>query len=167
MRTDTKKAGGRKRLLTLYTVLCCNLAAIGCSAGSIWYCRQLSEQQEPVPETVSSEYVIYVGLNDKDTQTQLHSTQEAAAIIDKICEKYVDGYSYSEMKGGWKESSGEYVNETTLAYQFMDTDADKICRIMDEVIHQLNQVCILIDQHESSYYYYYGSDYGKNARAGS
>lgn len=149
---------GRNRLATTITVLCCNIAAIGCSAGSAWYCHELSEGQGLFQEASMPECVAYIGLNDRDTHTQLRSTEECAEIINRICKKYVDGYSYSQIAGSWKQDDGEYIEENTLAYQFMDADEEVISRIMDEVMDELNQVCVLTEYRGGSYRYYYSDE---------
>ena len=46
-------------------------------------------------------YVIYIGLNDKDTGEQKYTVEEATDIANHICAKYVGGYTMYTAKGGW------------------------------------------------------------------
>ena len=119
-------------------------------AGNLWYMESFAE--EP------SAYAIYVGLNDKDTNVQETPTEELQKQIDEICGDYVEGFSCSEMSGGWASPDGTFVREQTLVYQFMGVTEETVMQMMDKILMELNQECILWEKKEGSYGYYYGDE---------
>ena len=101
-------------------------------------------------------YTLYIGTNDKDTYTQLISTDKARKIVSKICTKYVDGYTSSKATGGWVDETGTLTQENTLVYSFYDVTDNQIRSVMDEVLAALNQNSILLEIAETESAYYYG-----------
>lgn len=101
-------------------------------------------------------YTIYIGTNDKDTYTQLISTEQAQSMINEICTKYVDGYTSWIAQGGWVDENDKFTNETTLIYSFTDVNESDVILIMDEIIEKLNQNSILIEYEDVTYSYYQG-----------
>lgn len=59
-------------------------------------------------------FILYVGLNDKDTKTQKISTLEAYKIVNNIIMKYTDGATIYEANGLYKHEDGTVVIEKTL-----------------------------------------------------
>lgn len=109
-------------------------------------------------ETQTGEkYLLYIGLNDKDTYRQEKSTDEARDIIDSICVKYTDGYTVFEATGGWTDETDAFTSENTLVYAFYDISKEQLIKIMDEVLTQLNQNSILVETQKVCYTYYFGS----------
>lgn len=106
--------------------------------------------------TVYYKYVLYVGLNDKDTYSQKISTEEATEIVNNICLKYTDGYTVSEAKGGWTDETGVVTRENTLVYSFYDISEVQITSIMDEILVELNQNSVLLETQNTYYTYYSG-----------
>ena len=104
----------------------------------------------------TSEYILYIGLNDKDEYRQLISTEEAKAIVDAICIQYVDGYTVMEARGAWADEKNILTQENTLVYYFRDADEESLREIMNEVIKVLNQNTILLEKQTAGYMYYDG-----------
>lgn len=104
----------------------------------------------------SDKYLLYIGLNDKNTNNQEIATKEARTIINSICLKYIDGYTVAEAKGGWTDETGLQVQENTLVYTIYCISEETLTKIMDEIIIKLNQSSILVEV-QKSYYTYYGS----------
>lgn len=104
----------------------------------------------------SDKYLLYIGLNDKDTNNQEITTKEARTIINSICLKYIDGYTVVEANGGWTNETGLQVQENTLVYTIYGISEETLTKIMDEIIIKLNQSSILVEV-QKSYYTYYGS----------
>lgn len=102
----------------------------------------------------SEKFTLYIGTNDKDTYTQLIPTEQAKAIVDDICTKYVDGYTTQIAQGAWCDEKGEFTNETTLIYSFTGVSEKEIALIMDEVLVSLNQNTILVERNNVTYSYY-------------
>ena len=104
------------------------------------------------------QYVMYVGLNDKDTYEQIISTEEAKEIIDGICFRYLDGYTIQEANGSWIDEKQNPTSEQTIVCYFNDADEGTVYRIADEVIEKLNQNTVLIEKDEIETEFYGGSD---------
>ena len=95
-------------------------------------------------EEQGTSYTLYIGLNDKDTNVQEISTEDACAAVDAICVKYVEGFNAVVSWGAWTDENGSIVNEQALTYTFHNTDREKVTAIMDEVLNVLNQSSILM-----------------------
>lgn len=102
------------------------------------------------------EYVLYIGLNDKDSYEQHIATGEAKQLVNAICMQYVDGYTLMEAEGAWVDEQNIPTGENSLVYFFREADRDAVNRIMDEVIKALNQNAVLLEERDSSYTFYYG-----------
>lgn len=102
------------------------------------------------------QYVLYIGLNDKDTYEQIIPTGAARDIVNRICTKYVDGYTVSEANGGWVDETGTLTEESTLIYILSDVKEENVIAIMDEVLAALNQNSILVERWEYAYSLYSG-----------
>ena len=111
----------------------------------------LTEQME-----MGKKYVLYIGTNDKDSYKQVISTEEAREMVNKICIKYVDGYTASEAKGGWVDETDTLTQENTLVYAFYEVTEEQLVNIMEEILEALNQNAILVEKQEAIYTYYSG-----------
>jgi hypothetical protein len=105
----------------------------------------------------NGKYVLYIGLNDKDTYEQIIPTEEAKTIVNNICAKYLGGYTVSEANGGWVDETGTLTEETSLVYSLSEADEADIVQIMDEVLKALNQNSILVERQDLLYTYYSGN----------
>lgn len=105
----------------------------------------------------NGKYVLYIGLNDKDTYTQLIPVGEAKKTVNEICARYVDGYTVTEANGGWVDETGTLTEEISLIYTFTDAEEADIISIMDEVLAVLNQNSILVERQDRSYTFYSGN----------
>lgn len=101
-------------------------------------------------------YVLYIGLNDKDTYTQIISVEEAKKIINDICIKYADGYTVTEANGGWIDETGALTEEISLVYTLSNVEETDVVSIMDEVLAALNQNSILVERQRTDSMYYSG-----------
>lgn len=104
--------------------------------------------------SAKGKYVLYIGLNDKDTYSQIISAEEAKKIVNGICTKYVDGYTVTEANGGWVDETGTLTEEMSLVYTLSNVEESDVVSIMDEVITALNQNSILVERQDLSYTYY-------------
>jgi hypothetical protein len=71
-------------------------------------------------------YTLYIGLNDKNTYTQLLSTEDAANKVADIALKYVDGFTQLSGKGAYKDEKGIITHENCLIFEFYDTNEEQI-----------------------------------------
>lgn len=104
----------------------------------------------------NGKYVLYIGLNDKDTYTQLIPTDEAIDIVNEICIRHIGGYTVFSTKGGWVDETGTPSRETTLVYSLSGAKEADVIAVMDEVLVALNQNSILIERQNISSTFYSG-----------
>ena len=104
----------------------------------------------------NGKYVLYIGLNDKDTYTQLIPTDEAINIVNEICIRHIGGYTVFSTKGGWVDETGTPSRETTLVYILSCAKEADVIAVMDEVLAALNQNSILIERQNVSSTFYSG-----------
>ena len=145
--------------LAAIILLIINTLAIACVIVFLAVSNTQTAEEKGVLEYESSEsskYVLYIGLNDKETYTQLIPTEDAKQIVNNIVVKYVGGYTVYDANGGWKDETGTLTEENTLVYHLNGVKEQEIISIMDEVIAALNQNSILVERHSLSYTYYYG-----------
>lgn len=114
------------------------------------YCLQGEAMQ------TGEKYLLYIGLNDKNTYKQEIPTNEARDTVNAICAKHVEGYTGSDANGGWVDQTGTLTQENTLVYAFYDISEDQLTSIMDEVLVALNQNSILVESQQAFYTYYSG-----------
>ncbi len=101
------------------------------------------------------EYILYIGLNDKDEYRQLVSTEEAEEIISGICIRYAGGYTMTRAEGGWVDQKGKLTSEQTLVYTVRGKEED-IIKIMDDILPALNQDSVLLEEKNTGSMYYSG-----------
>lgn len=131
-------------LITLVVVLCFTFS--GCS---------LQARTEDGNEDIIK-YTMYIGLNDKDTYTQLISYEEAEEKVSNIALKYVDGFTVLSAKGAYKDGKGIITNENSLVFQFLYVTDEQMKSIMDEVLKELNQNSILLEKQKVNCEFYEG-----------
>jgi len=112
--------------------------------------------QEPSGDT-ATQYVMYVGTNDKDTYKPEHTNEEAMEIVDQICLKYFEGYTLQEATGSWTDETGTPTHEYTLVCYFDAADEATVYEAADEIIKELNQNTVLIEKTEIEMEYYSGA----------
>lgn len=106
----------------------------------------------------NGKYTLYIGTNDKKTYKQIIPTEKAREIVNKICVKYVDGYTSLQACGGWVDETNTLTQENTLVYSFYDVTQQQIVSILNEVEDKLNQNSILVEVEDVNYAYYYGDN---------
>ena len=112
--------------------------------------------QETTADSTSTQYVMYVGTNDKDTYAPMHTEEEAREIVDSICLKNFEGYTLQEATGSWVDEKNNVTHEYTIVCYFDDADRETVYRTADELIEALNQNTILIEENEIKMDYYGG-----------
>ena len=109
-------------------------------------------------EGTETQYVMYVGTNDKDTNLPKYSQESARDIVDKICLEYFEGYTLQEATGAWTDENNRVTHEYTIVCYFDDTDRNTVNLAADEVMKALNQQTVLIEQDNIRMEYYSGSE---------
>ena len=91
-------------------------------------------------------YILYVGLNDKDTKTQKIDTLSAYKLTNNILLNYVEGATVTQSKGIYKHNNGNVVIENTLIIELLFTDKTTVETIAKELKMALNQESIAIQK---------------------
>lgn len=91
-------------------------------------------------------YILYVGLNDKDTKTQKIDTLSAYNLTNNILLNYVEGATVTQSKGIYKHNNGNVVIENTLIIELLFTDKTTVETIAKELKITLNQESIAIQK---------------------
>jgi uncharacterized lipoprotein YmbA len=92
-------------------------------------------------------FTLYVGLNDKDTKTQLVSTLEAYKVINNVLLQYVDGATIFEARGIYKHDDGTFTTENTFRIELLFVETETVKEIVKVLKAMLNQESIAV-QHE-------------------
>lgn len=93
-----------------------------------------------------NKYILYVGLNDKDTKTQKIDTLNAYNIVNNILLNYVEGATVTQSKGIYKHDNGNIVIENTLIIELLFTDKATVETIAKKLKTVLNQESIIIQK---------------------
>ena len=110
----------------------------------------------PAPSEETTQYVMYIGTNDKDTYKPEHTQEEAKQIVDEICLKNFDGYTLQEATGSWTDEKNNVTHEYTIVCYFDDADEEVVYKTADEIIEALNQNTVLIERDDIRTEYYSG-----------
>ncbi len=117
-----------------------------------------SEPAAASEESGVSQYVMYVGTNDKDTYKLEITKEEAKEIVDEVCLRlFPYGYTLQEATGAWTDEMNNVTHEYTLVCYFDDADIGTVHKAADELIERLNQNSILIEESRINVDYYSGS----------
>ena len=101
------------------------------------------------------QYVLYLGTNDKDTNTPVFAPDEAKYEAEKILIKHFGGYTIQDANGGWIDGETEY-QEYTLVIYLSDTTLDKVHLAANDLIAKFNQSSVLIQANKTSTEFYSG-----------
>ena len=104
-------------------------------------------QNPAVHEGQNTQYVMFLGTNDKDTNEPLFSPDEAKAKAEDILVEHFGGYTIQEANGGW-EDEGTLYQEYTLVIYLSDTTLEEVHAAADELLQVFNQKSILIQSNE-------------------
>ena len=124
--------------LVIVVLLVVNLIATGALGVSVWRADSSADR--------TVQYKMCIGTNDKDTGEQIIPTEDAKAIIEGICLKYLGGYTIQDATGGWTDENGQVVRENSIVCYFDDAEEEAVYQIADEVIAALNQSTVLIEK---------------------
>ena len=86
-------------------------------------------------------HTLYVGLNDKDTKTQLVSNPKAMDIVNKIC----GDCSIQEITGYYTHENGEKVKENTLKVELLFKEDNQVLAYCQDLKRLLNQESIALN----------------------
>ncbi len=134
----------KKGLITAIIILFLILGLSGCTA----------KDNTGFENTVK--YTMYIGLNDKDTYTQLISYEAAEKTVSSIALQYVEGFTAYSAKGTYKDDKDVVTSENSLVLEFEDATEEQMKAIIDEVLQALNQHSVLLEKQKVSREFYEG-----------
>ena len=119
-------------------------------------CKSGGLSTQPVEEEkTDTQYVLYLGTNDKDTNQPVFNPDEAKAQAEKILLEHFGGYTIQEAKGGWIDGDITYT-EYTLVIYLSDTDIDAVHAAADDMIKTFHQSSVLIQANQTRTEFYSG-----------
>ncbi|MCR4622439.1 MAG: haloacid dehalogenase-like hydrolase [Clostridiales bacterium] len=122
------------------------------SAGSA-----VSEDQAETENMGNTQYVMYLGTNDKDTNKPVYTQSEAMEVARKILIDNFGGYTIMEAHGGWIDGDTEY-QEYTLVIYLSDTTAEAVHAAADKLIEVFHQSSVLIQANPTVTEFYSGAE---------
>lgn len=114
-----------------------------------------TEAGENASEFRDFQYVLYLGTNDKDTNTPVFTEFQAMEKAQEILLRRFGGYTIQEARGGWIDEGTEY-QEYTLVIYLSDTTLDKVHEAAAELLETFHQSSILIQQNPTRTEFYSG-----------
>ena len=105
--------------------------------------------------TEAHRYEIFIGLNDKDTKTQLINTEDAFNIVSIKAVKAFGGATITaDNKGVYTHDNGEMVTESTIKIDLLFiTDTKNLENFLKELLKDFNQESILVVHNGTACYY--------------
>ena len=104
-----------------------------------------------------TQYVMYLGTNDKDTNKPVFTQAEAMEAARAILIEHFGGYTIQEAHGGWIDDKGAECQEYTLVIYLSDTNLDEVHAAADELVAAFNQSSVLIQANPTSTEFYTGA----------
>jgi len=130
-----------KKMTAVWMILAIMLALFAVPA-----CGEGQSAAEPIPaasEAFDTQYVLYLGTNDKDTNKPVFTEAEAIEQLKAILLRRFGGYTIQEAHGGWISDGKEY-QEYTLVIYLSDTTIEQVHDAAKEMIETFNQSSVLI-----------------------
>lgn len=105
-------------------------------------------------QTKDHRYLLYLGLQDKDTGVEKYSEDEAIKILNEICSKYLRGYNIRKSTGFWTDDNNQTVDEKSLVISFNFIEENKVHVLADEIVETFNQECVFIEDYHLTTEFY-------------
>lgn len=109
-------------------------------------------ESERTPDT---QYVLFLGTNDKDTNKPVFTQAEAMERAKDILIRHFGGYTIQEASGGWIDE-GKIYQEYTLIIYLSDTTIDEVHKAADEMVDVFRQSSVLIEAYQTRSEFYSG-----------
>ena len=113
---------------------------------------ETAEESEWASDT---QYVLFLGTNDKDTNKPVFNQAEAMEKAKDILIRHFGGYTIQEASGGWIDGDKVY-QEYTLVIYLSDTTLDKVHEAADEMVDVFRQSSVLIEAYPTKTEFYSG-----------
>ena len=133
------------------------IAAIALCLSAVTLVVTLLLKQQVAQENQDTQYVMYLGTNDKDTNEPVFNSEQAKKNAEDILIRHFGGYTIQDAHGGW-ESDGKRYQEYTIVIYLSDTTADKVHAAADEMIETFHQSSVLIQTNKTVTEFYSGAE---------
>lgn len=97
-----------------------------------------------------TKFILYVGLNDKETKNQEISTLDAYKIATNIFVQYTGGATISEAHGIYTHDDGTIVTEITLRCEILFATIEQIKNAVEQIKIALNQESVAVEEVETN-----------------
>ena len=131
------------------------IAAAALCLSAVTLVLTLQPKQAASQEKGDTQYVMYLGTNDKDTNEPVFSAEQAREKAEDILIQHFGGYTIQEAHGGW-ESDGKRYQEYTIVIYLSDTTLDKVHAAADEMLSTFRQSSVLIQENQTKTDFYSG-----------
>lgn len=92
-------------------------------------------------------FTLYLGLNDKDTKTQLISTLESYKMVANILKQEgFEGATIFEAVGLYKHDDGTFVTESTLRIEILDFNQLGVKNLVKTLKLVFNQESVAVQE---------------------
>ena len=113
----------------------------------------LVQNQDESGKVQMKETTIFVGLNDAETREQKYNTEKYVNTLKSVCRSHHTAFTMDIVEGGYFHEDGQYIEETSLVAQLIDTDPEVVRKIAQELRSLFHQESVLvIENHISGYF---------------
>lgn len=140
-----------KKWIAALSAVC--LLSVCLSAVSLFFALRPTAPAAPAKQG-DTQYVLYLGTNDKDTDQPVLPPEEAKETLKRILIQHFGGYTIQEASGGWIDDAGVEYQEYTLVVYLSDTTLEDVHAAADEMIRVFNQSAILIQANQTATEFY-------------
>ena len=128
--------------------------ALAVAAFVIALVKPCKDNTKEADDGTDTQYVLYLGTNDKDTNQPVYPPDEAKEKAKAILIDSFGGYTIQDANGGWIGDDGTEYQEYTLVIYLSDTDLDKVHAVAAKFIKEFNQSSILIQSNQTKTEFY-------------
>ncbi len=122
------------------------LTACGNSQGNTSAAEQsASTSTEAALDEQQSQYSIYLGTNDKDTNKPMDFEKTKERLVDILLERF-DGYTITDADGGWIGDDGIEYRERSLVIVLTQATDEEVHALADVLLAEFNQASVLIEK---------------------
>lgn len=92
----------------------------------------------------TTQYTIYIGLNDADTGAQKFDTEKYVSILRRVCKSYHVAFSFHLTTGGYVHDDGRYTEENTLQLMLLNAEEATVTEIAKDLCAFFHQESVMV-----------------------
>ncbi len=104
------------------------------------------------PENDVTAYIIYIGINDKNTHEQIIDTAVFERIIKNVCKGYSVAFSTHLQQGGYLHENGVYTQENSAVLTLIGASREDVNAVAADLCCFFNQESVLVEVRKSACY---------------